>query len=136
MNVIDKIGEERILILVTLVVGVIVGGALVWCYELIVPSHNLVSAPIIRDRVKSVIVGWSGRNPPIQDKEDLETIWASTRQSHDFDFQPGGADELCKMLDKEFTNPPIKPVSLQPSAFGPKGKLLTVDDLVQRVEAF
>ena len=137
MNLIAKVQHEWQLVLVTFAVGCIIGGVVAFTYSgLTSRSLRLAPTPIIRDRVKSVVADWSVKRPPIQDKDDLETIWADTRQEHDFDFQTGGADELCKMLSKEFKNPPTKPVNLQPSNFGPKGKLLTVDDLVQRIEAF
>jgi hypothetical protein len=88
----------------------------------------------VQDRVRRVVLTWSGAtNVDPKDTLDL-VIWGGTIGQHDYDFQPGGADSLIRMLKLEFRNPPARKVNLFASSLGQKGTVKTFADLVDSIQ--
>lgn len=120
-----------------ILVGAALGVALTMTLGRVGPMTNLILPPHkepVQDRVKRVVLTWSGAiNVNPADSLDL-VIWGGTLSQHDYDFQPGGADSLIKMLKVEFQKPPQKQVNLIPTSLGQKGTVKTFADLVSSIQ--
>jgi hypothetical protein len=118
-------------------VGVALGVALTMTFERYVPTKGFVLPPPpepVQDRVRRVVLTWSGATNinPI-DSLDL-VIWGGTISQHDYDFQPGGADSLIRMLKVEFQKAPQRKIDLNPTSLGQKGSVKTFADLVSSIQ--
>lgn len=116
-------------------VGAVLGVALTMTVEKLVPTKEFIVPPEpVQDRVKRVVLIWSGAtNANPTDSLDL-VIWGGTLSQHDYDFQPGGADSLIRMLKVEFQKPPRRKIDLIPTSLGQKGTVKTLGDLVSSIQ--
>jgi hypothetical protein len=108
----------------------------VLAYIYLAPSSvsPFVGAPPVVDRVRNVVLVWS-QAPSISDDDQLEVIWAETRNSghHDYDFIPGGVYDLDRLLTLEFSKPPQKKIP-SPVKYGSTGAIKTFSQLVDAIQ--